>query len=142
MEQILQQTLTQVIASLLGLAGTYALFLIGKAKLKIAKATETNIKNEAQRKLVQDAFDRITILASNVVAQTQQVSVDALKKAISDGKIDKSELQLLGVQAVDIVYSQLNNETKVLLEQELNDVKGYISAVVESQVLNLKNQLK
>jgi len=138
MEQILVDSLTKILISLLSLAVSYGLFYISKAKANLANATAQNIKDESQKKLIQDALDRVALIASNVVARTEQVSASAIREAVKDGKIDKTELEQLGKNAVDDVYAQLKDETKDLLENELSDLQKYITDVVEAEVLKLK----
>jgi vacuolar-type H+-ATPase subunit H len=130
-------TLTTIIIAAIGLLGAYALSLIKQATAKI-KAETNKINDETQRKLVQDALDRVSNLAERTVQKIEQTSASAIREAVKDGKIDREELLALGKTAFDEVYGQLSIDTVELLNTEIVDVQAYIQAVIESEVLKLK----
>ncbi len=131
-------TLITIAIALVSLAGSYALYFIGKAKTKLSEETIKNVKDATQRTLIQNALDRVSTLAQTVVTETEQTTAASLRQAVANGTVDKSELIALGKNAVGTIYSQLKPDTISLLETELTDVKGYITSVVEAQVFNLK----
>jgi L-lactate utilization protein LutC len=140
MEQIITDAISQILIAIVSLGVTYALFLIAKAKAKLHEATIQQIKDENQQKLVDNALDRISTLATNIVAKTEQNSAQAIREAVKSGTVSKVELIALGKNAVKEVYAQLTDSTKSLLQDEVVDLEKYITDVVEKSVLELKNK--
>jgi hypothetical protein len=136
MEQV-TQVLINVIIALIGLAGAYLVMYLKKLQAKVELQT-VQIADENQKKLVNDALDRITDLAQKTVAQIEQTTAKDLRQAVADGKVDKSELEALGQQAVTEIYSQLSLDAKAVLSTEVNDIQAYILNTVESELLKLK----
>ena len=59
-----------------------------------------------------------------------------------DGKIDKEELKEVSVIVRDEVISQMGIEVIGLLQLEIQDIKGYVSALIEKTLAELKGQIK
>jgi hypothetical protein len=87
---VLMSTLTTIIIAAIGLLGAYALSLIKQATEKI-KAETNKINDETQRKLVQDALDRVSNLAQKTVQKIEQTSAAAVREAVKDGKVNREE---------------------------------------------------
>jgi vacuolar-type H+-ATPase subunit H len=137
MEALIQKVLTDILLALITLGGAYAVLYINKLKAK-ADVEIAKIQDEKQRKLISDAFARCNDLVVKVVGFTEQTVAKELREMVKDGKINKEELMACGKNAVDEIYSQLSDETKALLELEVNDVYGYIMNAVETEVLKIK----
>jgi hypothetical protein len=140
MEQIFNDAIVQIVGALLGLAVSYAVFFITKAQVKIHEATAQKIADDSKKKLIDDAVDRVIGLTQNTVLKIEQVSASALREAVKDGTIEKSELESLGKQAVQEVYSQLTEESKALLQTQVVDIQKYILDLVEKTVFEIKNK--
>jgi hypothetical protein len=138
MEQIITDAISQILIAIVSLGVTYALFLIAKAKAKLHEATIQQIKDENQQKLVDNALDKISTLATNIVAKTEQTVAGVTRDAVKSGTVSKVELIALGKNAVKEVYAQLTDSTKSLLQDEVVDLEKYITDVVERSVLELK----
>jgi hypothetical protein len=137
MEDLVQKVLIDILMALIGLASAYAVYYINKATAKVKAETE-NIADEKQRKLVQDALWRVEDLAIKTVESIEQTVAKETREAVKDGKVDRAELLALGTQAVDEIIGQLSEPTKTAIESEVNDLKTYVTSLVESAVLNLK----
>jgi enoyl-CoA hydratase/carnithine racemase len=134
---VLMSTLTTIIIAAIGLLGAYALSLIKQATEKI-KAETNKINDETQRKLVQDALDRVSNLAQKTVQKIEQTSAAAVREAVKDGKVNREELLALGKTAFDEVYGQLSADTVELISTQVVDIQAYVEAVIEAEVLKLK----
>jgi hypothetical protein len=139
MEQIITDAISQILIAIVSLGVTYALFLIAKAKAKLHEATIQQIKDENQQKLIDNALERVSTLATNIVAKTEQTVAGVTRDAVKNGSVSKVELIALGKNAVKEVYAQLTDSTKTLLQDEVVDLEKYITDVVEKSVLELKN---
>jgi hypothetical protein len=140
MEQIITDAISQILIAIVSLGVTYALFLIAKAKAKLHEATIQQIKDENQQKLIDNALERVSTLAANIVAKTEQTVAGVTRDAVKSGTVSKVELIALGKNAVKEVYAQLTDSTKSLLQDEVVDLEKYITDVVEKSVLELKNK--
>ena len=137
MEVILKETLTTILTAIISLLGAYAVFYINKAKQKIDVETE-QIKDEKQKKLVNDAIDRIQALTISAVNATQETTVKELKLAIANGTKDRAELVALSGKVATDIYGQLTPSVLELAQTEIVDVKSYILDLIENQVTALK----
>ena len=135
--KILQDTVSTIGVALVGLLGAYMIYFINKATAKIKEET-SKISDERQRKLFQDAVDRVNSLALKTVAATNQTVVTELKLAIAKGTKDKPELLALGGKVAESVYRQLTPEVTTVLQSQILDVQKYVLDIVEMQVGNLK----
>jgi vacuolar-type H+-ATPase subunit H len=133
----IQKILVDIAISLLSLLGVVITYYVTKLVTKIQIET-AKIKDEKQRKLVEDAINRVNSLVNSTVAKIEQTVAKDLRQAVADGKVDKAELLALGQQAVDEVYMQLSEDTKKLLADQLTDVDAFIRSLVEAQVLFIK----
>ena len=91
----------------IALAGAYAVYYIrlGAAKLKEQTA---QIKDEAGRKVLEDALDDVVNLATVSVGAMEQTTAKALRDAVKSGKASREELLALGKQVFDEVKAALS----------------------------------
>jgi vacuolar-type H+-ATPase subunit H len=141
MSEALKEALTNIGIALLSLLSAYLVYYINKLVQKI-KVETAKIEDEKQRKLVEDALNRVNDLAYKTVAQIEQTTAKSLRQLVKEGKADKEQLLALGKQAVDEVYAQLSVDTKKVLTDECLDVEKYIRDCVESYVLQIKEATK
>lgn len=141
MSEALKEALTNIGIALLSLLSAYLVYYINKLVQKI-KVETAKIEDEKQRKLVEDALNRVNDLAYKTVAQIEQTTAKSLRQLVKEGKADKEQLLALGKQAVDEVYAQLSVDTKKALTDECLDVEKYIRDCVESYVLQIKEATK
>lgn len=94
--------LVNVVLAVIALAGAYAVYYIrlGAAKLKEQTA---QIKDEAGRKVLEDALDDVVNLATVSVGAMEQTTAKALRDAVKSGKASREELLALGKQVFDEV---------------------------------------
>lgn len=94
--------LVNVVLAVIALAGAYAVYYIrlGAAKLKDQTA---QIKDEAGRKVLEDALDDVVNLATVSVGAMEQTTAKALRDAVKSGKASREELLALGKQVFDEV---------------------------------------
>ncbi|MDI3480806.1 MAG: hypothetical protein PWQ97_461 [Tepidanaerobacteraceae bacterium] len=136
--EVVHGYLVDLLIALLGLACSYAIYYIRRASEKLAAEAE-KIRDEKQAELVKNAVARAKDLATTMVEKTEQTMASEMRQAVKDGKIDRVELQNLGIKVYEEVYSNLSDDVKQAIESEINDVYAYIQGLVESAVLRLKN---
>lgn len=139
MQEALKTALTNIGIALIGLVSAYLVVFIHRAAERI-KAETSTVKNEDQRKLINDAIDRINDLATKGVAQTEQTLAAQLRQAVKDGKATPEDLKALGDALKKDVYDQLSEDVKKALAGQITDIEKYVSDTVESALLDLKNQ--
>jgi len=137
MNEIVSKVIVNIVIALLGLAASYSILLINKAKQKIDVETE-QIKNDKQRALARDALEQVNILAAKTVTSIEQTTAKALREAVKDGTTNREELLGLADQAHLEILQELKPKYREVLEKELNDINKYISDTVEEKVFELK----
>ncbi len=137
MKDALVQTVTSITIALIGLAASYAILLIKKAKQKIEEETD-KIADEKQRALVKDALENLNTIAAKTVTQIEQTTAKALRESVKDGKTDRNELLALANQAYNEILSTMKPEYVELLQKELGNFNKYIKDTIEEKVFELK----
>ena len=122
--------LVNVVLAIIALAGAYGVYYIrlGAAKLKEQTA---QIKDEAGRKVLEDALDDVVNLATVSVGAMEQTTAKALRDAVKNGTASREELLALGKQVFD--------EQQVITDN-LGSFDKYLTAVIEDAVLHIKNE--
>jgi len=133
----LTKILTDVLYAVTSLLGAYATLYFAKCKIKV-DAEVSKIKDDKTKALVNTALERIEDLVVKGVGEAEQTLVGDVKAQIVKGTLSKSDLLKIGQDVANNVYGQLNSETILALQSEYNDIKSYIEASVETQVLKLK----
>jgi CHAD domain-containing protein len=137
MKELVNETLVSIGMALVTLAGAYSTYYIKKLTDKLSLETK-KLEDEAQRKLVEQALNRLDDVVEKTVNKIEQTTVKKLKKSISQGLKDKSELKYLAIEAYDEIRKTLEPEYLDLLEDTLGDARTYIKNTIEDKVLNLK----
>lgn len=128
--------LVNVVLAIIALAGAYYIRL-GAAKLKEQTA---QIKDEAGRKVLEDALDDVVNLATVSVGAMEQTTAKALRDAVKNGTASREELLALGKQVFDEVKAAIAPEAQQVITDNLGSFDKYLTAVIEDAVLNIKNK--
>lgn len=137
MHEFVSQILVDILIALIGLAASYLIFVINKAKQRLEVETE-KLKDEKQRALVKDALEQLNIITAKTVTKIEQTAAKALRETVKDGKTDKSELLALADQAYWEIINTMKPEYMGLLQKELGDLQKYIKDTIEEKVFELK----
>lgn len=128
--------LVNVVLAIIALAGAYYIRL-GAAKLKEQTA---QIKDEAGRKVLEDALDDVVNLATVSVGAMEQTTAKALRNAVKNGTASREELLALGKQVFDDVKKAISPEAQQVITDNLGSFDKYLTAVIEDAVLHIKNE--
>jgi Ribonuclease G/E len=144
MSELLKDTLTQLLSVILTgaitIASAYMTVFVAKATEK-AKLESKKIEDERQRRMLQDALDKLdSLLKTNIIALENTIKKEMLE-AIADGKIEKDELKTLAVKVKENVLIQLGNDSMDILCSSIGDVNGYLEARVEELLVQIKNEM-
>ena len=131
--------LVNVVLAVIALAGAYGVYYIrlGAAKLKEQTA---QIKDEAGRKVLEDALDDVVNLATVSVGAMEQTTAKALRDAVKNGTASREELLALGKQVFDEVKAAITPEAQQVITDNLGSFDKYLTAVIEDAVLHIKNE--
>ena len=129
--------LVNVVLAVIALAGAYAVYYIrlGAAKLKEQTA---QIKDEAGRKVLEDALDDVVNLATVSVGAMEQTTAKALREAVKGGKANREELVALGKQVFDEVKASIAPEAQRVITKNLGSFDEYLTKCIEAAVLEIK----
>ena len=129
--------LLNVVLAVIALAGAYGVYFIrlGAAKLKEQTA---QIKDEAGRKVLEDALDDVVNLATVSVGAMEQTTAKALREAVKGGKASREELVALGKQVFDEVKASIAPEAQRVITKNLGSFDAYLTKCIEDAVLKVK----
>ena len=129
--------LLNVVLAVIALAGAYGVYFIrlGAAKLKEQTA---QIKDEAGRKVLEDALDDVVNLATVSVGAMEQTTAKALREAVKGGKASREELVALGKQVFDEVKASIAPEAQRVITKNLGSFDEYLTKCIEAAVLEIK----
>ena len=120
--------LVNVVLAIIALAGAYGVYYIrlGAAKLKEQTA---QIKDEAGRKVLEDALDDVVNLATVSVGAMEQTTAKALRDAVKNGTASREELLALGKQVFDEVKAAIAPEAQQVITDNLGSFDKYLTAM-------------
>lgn len=140
--EAIQSTASQVLVNLalgvIGLLGAYAVYYIQKAVAKVNEQTK-QIKDEAARKLLNDALEDVETLVTVTVGSIEQTTAAALRAAVKDGTTNRDELLALGKKAFSSVKSNISIETQETITKNLGSFNVYLTNLIETKVLQIKS---
>ena len=139
-QEALLSLLTTVMIVILGIAGTYFTIYCKKI-VENAKANTEKIQNEDLRNMTNNAIDRLSALIITNVIKAQETSVKEILAGVEDGTFDRSDLKSVAVAVKNDVLNQRGDEIKELVSLQINDIDGYIEAVIEVTLAELKGQI-
>lgn len=129
--------LLNVVLAVIALAGAYGVYFIrlGAARLKEQTA---QIKDEAGRKVLEDALDDVVNLATVSVGAMEQTTAKALRDAVKSGKAKPEELAALGKQVFDEVKAAISPQAQQVITDNLGSFDAYLTKCIENAVLKVK----
>lgn len=129
--------LVNVVLAVIALAGAYAVYYIRLGASKV-KAQTAQIKDEAGRKLLDNALDDVVNLATVSVNAMEQTTARELRDAVKIGKADREELVALGKKVFDEVKAAIAPEAQRVITKNLGDFDAYLTKCIEDAVLKVK----
>ncbi|MFC4805742.1 hypothetical protein [Filifactor villosus] len=96
------------------------------------------IRDEKQQNLALNALKRIDDIAEKTVKMFDQVVVQDLKNASSDGKLTKAEIEDIQRKTSLEINALMSSDLRKALAETVGDVDVYIKALTEAKVLDLK----
>ena len=142
MEKLLEtaiEILTPVLIALLGLATSYFIAFINKAKTRVLLESE-KIENEKQKQLVNGAIEQLHTIATGTIIQAENTLVKEIKQATEDNKLTVEEGKEVANAVVNSIMNQLTNDSKELLETQSQSLENYIRGEVEVILQKIKNK--
>lgn len=141
--EIIQSTASGVLINLvlgvITLLGAYGLYYIQKATAK-AKTQIAQIKDESSRKLLTNALEDVSELASVTVGSLEQTTASTLRKAVKEGKADREELLALGKQAFNDVKAAVSPKAQKVITENLGSFDTYLQNLIEDAVRRVKQE--
>ncbi|MBV1817631.1 hypothetical protein KUA25_06090 [Bacteroidales bacterium MSK.15.36] len=120
------------------LLAAYATYGIRKVTEKVKLQTQ-QIKEEEKRNLLLNALDDVSELTEKVVGSIEQTTAKSLRELVADGKADRAELEALAKKAAAEITQSLTPEAQRVIEENFGNFEKYLSACIESKVLELKS---
>ena len=115
------------IIAILGFAITYA-----KGKVDL-------IENKKVRESFKTSLDIVDTLLIKGIENAEKTLKPQILKSIEDGKVDKSELETLGEIVTKDVISKLKDDTKNVLQDNINNFEPFILDRMETLLEDLKD---
>lgn len=136
-QSALSETLMSILLGIIALAGAYATYYLhlGASKLKVQTA---QIKDEQSRKLLENALDDVTNLATTLVGAMEQTTAKALREAVKAGKASPEELKALSTEVFNTIKEAIAPEAQRVIRDNLGSFDTYVDAVIEDAVLKVK----
>ena len=129
--------LLNVVLAVIALAGAYGVYFIRLGAAQLKEQTAQN-KDEAGRKVLEDALDDVVNLATVSVGAMEQTTAKALRDAVKRGKAKPEELAALGKQVIDEVKAAISPQAQQVITDNLGSFDKYLTAVIEDAVLKVK----
>jgi hypothetical protein len=137
----LNSAVTNVAVALISALSAVAIYYINKliAKLK----TETKmIEDDQQRKLLNDAIDRLQSISYTTVSAIEQTAGSAIRKADLSAEDKAKQLNELSIKACNEIWKTLEYEYQEALQKSIGDLDIYMVNVIEDSVRRVKNEAK
>ncbi|MPM23551.1 hypothetical protein SDC9_70025 [bioreactor metagenome] len=138
-QTIASEVLVNVALGVIALLGAYAMYYINVG-VGMAKAKTAQIKDEASRKLLEDALDDVENLAVKSVGAMEQTTAKALRDAVKVGNGDREKLLALGRQVFDEVKAAITPEAQAVITRNLGSFDAYLSKCIEDAVRRVKQE--
>ena len=119
------EMLVNVVLAVIALVGAYALYFIRLGAAKV-KAQTSQIKDEAGRKLLDNALDDVVNLATISVNAMEQTTARALRDAVKLGNATREELLALGREVFDEVKAAITPESQRVITENLGSFDKYL----------------
>lgn len=131
--------LENVALGVISLLGAMAVYYINLAASKV-KAQTSQIQDEESRKLLENALEDVTDLATVSVGAMEQTTAKALREAVKGGKADREQLLALGQQVFDEVKEAIAPEIQEVITKNLGSFDDYLTKCIENAVRQVKDE--
>ena len=139
-EDALVNLLVTVAVGVIGIVGAYTTVCLNKITANI-KSKTNKIENENQKALIESAIERVNDLVRVNVIKAQETLVKEIMEKTEDGIFDKSDLKAVADVVKNDVIKQMGEQVTELVKIEIDDLEGYVSAVIEKTLAELKGQI-
>lgn len=96
------------------------------------------LREEGDRKVLDDALEDVANLATLSVGAMEQTTAKALREAVKGGKASREELVALGKQVFDEVKASIAPEAQRVITKNLGSFDEYLTKCIEAAVLEIK----
>ena len=100
------------------------------------------LKSKAKSEISQSALDRLESVIYASIKATNETVGKELKVAISDGKIDKSELLSLKDTVRNQVLANMSEDIKESVSYTVIDLNSYINDLIEVSLAEIKGKIE
>ena len=104
----------------------------------IIKISIHALREEGDRKVLDDALEDVANLATLSVGAMEQTTAKALREAVKGGKASREELVALGKQVFDEVKASIAPEAQRVITKNLGSFDEYLTKYIEATVLEIK----
>ena len=139
-QDALVNLLVTVAVGVIGIVGAYTTVYLKKITANI-KSKTNKIENENQKALIESAIERVNDLVRVNVIKAQETLVKEIMEKTEDGIFDKSDLKAVADVVKNDVIKQMGEQVTELVKIEIDDLEGYVSAVIEKTLAELKGQI-
>ncbi|MBP3916364.1 hypothetical protein [Clostridium sp.] len=139
-QDALVNLLVTVAVGVIGIVGAYTTVCLNKITANI-KSKTNKIENENQKALIESAIERVNDLVRVNVIKAQETLVKEIVEKTEDGIFDKSDLRAVADVVKNDVMKQMGEQVTELVKVEINDLEGYVLAVIEKTLAELKGQI-
>ena len=113
-----------------------------KAVIDFAKSKTQLIDDERQRSIIDNALNRLNDLVFGGVRAMEVSVASELRKAVKDGKVDRSELLKLKDVVRNEVLAGMNNDMKSAIELGVGEIDGYVNTLIENALADIKGKIE
>lgn len=141
MENIQEQVINLlqiIIGGAISVACVYTTAFISQ-QIEVAKEKVKSIQDENARKIVDNALTKIDDVISTNIISAENTLKPQILSAISDGKVEKEELNSLAISVKENVLNQLSDGTLKAINGTIADINGYVENRIESVLADLKS---
>lgn len=131
------EMLVNIVLAVIALVGAYAVYFIRLGASKV-KAQTSQLKDEAGRKLLENALNDVVNLATLSVGAMEQTTAKALREAVRSGTADREALVALSKQVFDEVKAAIAPEAQRVITDNLGSFDTYLTKCIEDAVLKVK----
>lgn len=143
MEQITSALLEAgvgIALAVISLAATFAILYLNKLKAK-ANAEISKIENEDTQEFANSVLNRVFDTLSISIDKMEVTLVKELKAVTEDGKLTKDDQKKVATAAYELFLEIANQDLLTSLEGIVGDTETYIYSLIDSIVLEKKNDL-
>ena len=137
-QQFFSQIVIDVAMAGIALLTAYGINAIHKITQKV-KLEARRIQDEEQRRLLTDALEDLEDLTTKTVADIEQRTAKALRRAVKQGIKERADLEALAKEAYDEIAEAFKPESKVIIQKNFGSFSKYLTKAIEAKVLELKS---